>query len=214
MQEFKRVYKNPFWYITFTILIVINIVLYLIVQKENMYCSFGEYVNIDSYWQQKTENVTVDESISLLEEERSMLINLSRILFYINAEDYEAVDAFIEENPELAGYVSDMKQGKNLLLGARIQYIDDYIADLKHIKTYPDYLIGIDKQAELMKKMLSEENSSSFELRNIDKTVHDFSVLKGYTYTPGNNKLLVSVINNVVSCLYGPYDACNCPFIF
>ena len=77
MQEFKRVYKNPFWYITFTILIVINIVLYLIVQKENMYCSFGEYVNIDSYWQQKTENVTVDESISLLEEERSMLINLS-----------------------------------------------------------------------------------------------------------------------------------------
>lgn len=202
MQELKRVYKNPFWYITFTILIVINIVLYLIVQKENMYCSFGEYVNIDSYWQQKTENVTVDESISLLEEERSMLINLSRILLYINAEDYEAVDAFIEENPELAGYVSDMKQGKNLLLGARIQYIDDYIADLKHIKTYPDYLIGIDKQAELMKKMLSEENSSSFELRNIDKTVHDFSVLKGYTYTPGNNKLLVSVVNNDVSAVF------------
>jgi|GEM_PF-5156198 len=202
MQELKRVYRNPFWYIAFVVLAVINIVLYLIVQKDNIFCSFNEYSSIDTSWQDKISDRNTDEAISLLEDEKSMLMSLSRVLVQIEADDLEAVDAYVLENPELAGYISDLRQGKDLLLEARVHYIDDYIANLKHIETYPGYLSGIKIQAELMKKMLSEENSSSFELKNIDKTVLDFANMEGYSYKSGNNNLISSVVNNDVSAVF------------
>jgi hypothetical protein len=202
MQELKRVYRNPFWYIAFVVLAVINIVLYLIVQKDNIFCSFNEYSSIDSYWQDKIADKNTDEAISLLEDEKSILMSLSRVLAQIEVDDLEAVDAYVLENPKLAGYISDLKEGKDLLLRARVYYIDDYIANLKHIETYPGYLSGIKIQAELMKKMLSKEDSSSFELKNIDKTVRDFANMEGYSYNPGNNNLILSVINNDASAVF------------
>ena len=115
MQELKRVYRNPFWYIAFVVLAVINIVLYLIVQKDNIFCSFNEYSSIDTSWQDKISDRNTDEAISLLEDEKSMLMSLSRVLVQIEADDLEAVDAYVLENPELAGYISDLRQGKDLL---------------------------------------------------------------------------------------------------
>lgn len=202
MKEWKRIFGSAGWLAVLLLLFVGGILFFLKLQREQNPVSIQEYRRAHAAWQARLADLPAEAGISQLEAAQEELQNwgMADYLLRLQSEDPSAyqrqVQSILERRPNLAYYIERLQAGESAPGGGAQLAVERWKARLQYISSYAASLEQIERQAESMKTISIFSDPDSFAYRNIEKTVQDFSAMHGQTLIPGNDEVVLSVLQD------------------
>lgn len=202
MREWKRIFGSKTFLAVLLLLTAGSLLFYGRLQRERTPVPMQEYRQEHRAWQARLEGLAPEEGILALDRAQEELLSwsLAGYLIQLRQEDparyAQQAESMQERHPELAQYIQRLEAGAAAPGAGASLAAERWKARLTYLAGYQASLEKIQQQAQDMKKVSIFSDPNSFAYRNIEKTVRDFSAMQGRALWPGNDEIVLSVLED------------------
>ncbi len=202
MREWKRIFVSKTFLAVLLLLTAGSLLFYGRLQRERTPVPMQEYRQEHRAWQARLAGLAPEEGILALDRAQEELLSwsLAGYLIQLRQEDRsqyaQQAEAMQERHPELEQYIQRLEAGAAAPGAGASLAAERWKARLTYLSGYQASLEKIQQQAQDMKKVSIFSDPDSFAYRNIEKTVRDFSAMQGRALSPGNDEIVLSVLED------------------
>ena len=208
MEEIKRILFHKKFLVGILLVICFQIFTFVIQEQER---TNGDISFYQSTFQQTYEELSVHslpekQQLIATKKEEAMLFQQAILLYHMKDSPFypELLEEYKKQYPTIDDYVTSIANDTHLMEQKKMEYqvLLEWEQQLSYLLGYKDYLIQIEQRANTYQNLPIFSNENSFSYKNILKTKQDFEAVKNIELSIGQNRFVLSIINDNSSSIF------------